>query len=171
MIIDVAQERFMQNIFDFFWSRVEIDDESGCWNWVGAFSNCGYGKFSIGGLQTRAMTTQGAHRVSYELFVGPIEAGKVIKHKCDNKRCVNPEHLEMGTTSENTQEAYDRNLTNVRKGNEHPFAKLTTKDIADIREAAANGPHGIQRQLAKQYGVCQPTISMIVNRRNWKHVE
>lgn len=171
MIIDEAQKRFMQNIMDFFWSRVEIDEETGCWNWIGAFSNCGYGKFSIGGLQNRPMTTQGAHRVSYELFVGPIGEGMVVKHRCDNKRCVNPEHLEMGTHQENTQEAYDRNLTNVRKGDVHPFAKITSKDVTDIRKAVANGPYGIQRQIAKQYGISQSTVSMIVNHINWKHVE
>jgi hypothetical protein len=78
-------------------------DERGCWIWTGAVHKTGYGQVKWNGESTVA------HRVVYQLLVGPIEDGKVLDHLCSVKLCVNPEHLDPTTHSVNIQRAWDRN--------------------------------------------------------------
>jgi len=85
-----------------FFSRVEMIPEGGCWVWVGLLSNSGYGKMGIG------TTTKSTHRWAYERFNGAIPKGKFVLHKCDNKTCVNPSHLFIGTQSDNIKDMYNK---------------------------------------------------------------
>ena len=73
--------------------------ESGCWEWHGKIMHKGYGVLSVNNKETRA------HRASYEVFVGAIPDGMVIMHMCDNRRCINPDHLKPGTHKQNVQDA------------------------------------------------------------------
>ncbi len=75
------------------WSYVKIED--GCWMYQGHLNKSGYGKFG--------KTT--AHRTSYEIFKGPIEEGKMVCHTCDKPACINPDHLWLGTNSDNQQDS------------------------------------------------------------------
>ena len=73
-------------------------DKSECWEWKGSIHSRGYGKFRY------SDKTYKAHRVSYELYVGNIEEGLMICHKCHNKKCVNPNHLYAGTAQDNAND-------------------------------------------------------------------
>lgn len=110
-----------------FLAKVEVDSETGCWNWQGcrtAGRGGGYGQFAIDGK------VKGAHRVSYEAYVEPIPEGYEVDHLCRNHACVNPEHLEAVTASENQQRAADAK-THCKYG--HPF------NSPDSRYMGTNG--------------------------------
>ena len=79
-----------------FMAKVSVDTSTGCWEWTGAAGKNGYGRISIDGRTVRF-----AHRVSVELFVGPIPTGHEVDHLCRNHKCVNPSHLEPVTRREN----------------------------------------------------------------------
>lgn len=87
--------------------------EQGCWEWTAALQSSGYGCTGIGNRRVGL-----AHRVAYELLVGPIPAGLQIDHLCRNKRCVNPAHLEPVTASENQRRARSL-ITHCPKGHEY----------------------------------------------------
>jgi hypothetical protein len=127
--------------------------DSGCWEWRGSLNTGGYGQLAIG----RERPGQ-AHRVAYEVWNGPI-GDMFVCHRCDNRKCMNPRHLFLGTPAENVQD--------MARKRRHPTgeyradAKLTTADIEDIRRRYAAGGV-LQRDLAVEYGVSQQLVSMIV---------
>jgi len=84
-----------------FWSRVNKSGPNGCWLWDGAHVGSGYGQASFGGVR------QVAHRVAYELTVGPVPESLQLNHLCRNRGCVNPAHLEPVTASENKRRAWE----------------------------------------------------------------
>jgi len=106
-----------------------------CVEWEGQISPNGYGRMSDG--------KRYAHRETWKEHNGDIPEGMVIKHKCDNKLCVNPEHLESGTQAENVKEAYDRGL---RK----PTRKLTDEQIREIKVRLHTENNSA---LAREFGV------------------
>lgn len=140
-----------------FWEKV---DKSGdCWIWTAALLKTGYGSIRINGKSERA------HRVAYELSVGPIQKGMLLRHSCDNPKCVNPAHLVPGTKSENTKDALERGQHIV--GEDHYRAKIPNHAISTIRAALEAGVPG--KYLAKQFGVDQTTISHIKLNKSRKY--
>ncbi|RTE91923.1 HNH endonuclease [Bradyrhizobium sp. LVM 105] len=125
---------------DRFWSKVEKTD--GCWNWIGAIHPKGYG------LLTMDKKSHRVHRLSYQLSNGSIPLGMHVLHECDNRRCVNPGHLFIGTNADNMADK-------VSKGRQS--RKLSDEDVLAIRSAKGIPQHA----LAKQYGVDQSHISRI----------
>lgn len=93
-----------------FSSKVEVRN-TGCWKWMGAISkSIGYGVIGLGG---RRLGKEYAHRVAWMLAVGPIPAGKEICHHCDNRWCVNPDHLFLGSRSDNMKDAHKKGRTTI----------------------------------------------------------
>ena len=118
----------------------------------------GYGKIRVDGR------TLSAHRVSYELYVGKIPKGKCIMHKCDNRACVNPDHLMIGTQKDNMDDM--RIKGRGARGERCNKAKLTEADIVRIKDIY---PRLTQVKIAKMFNVSQASISYIVKGINWKH--
>ena len=96
-----SHTRRTRPIAERFMEKVEKSD--GCWIWKGFGMGNGYGGFHVGGRTVRKMVP--AHRASYELHKGAIPEGMHVMHQCDVRRCVNPEHLKLGTRSDNMQDA------------------------------------------------------------------
>lgn len=135
----------------------------GCWVWRGGTAHFGYGQISFRG---RTINT---HRLAYEAWVGPIPEGYVVRHRCDNPPCINPDHLETGTYRDNAQDREVRGRGNPRRGEDAPNAKLTEHDVLDIRREYGYGVL-TQKMLAEVYGVAHQAVHDIVRRRNWKHI-
>jgi hypothetical protein len=138
--------------------------ESGCWIWVGANDGrCGYGKIKIQGKMV------GAHRVSYELHIDDIPDGMYVLHKCDVPSCVNPDHLFLGTHSENMKDMYLKGRVD-RSGEKHYATSLTEENVKEIRRRYAAG--GISQQaLATEFGTTRSAVAMMVLRKSWKNVD
>lgn len=106
-----------------------------------------------------------AHRMSYDCFIAPIPDGMLICHKCDNRKCVNPDHLFVGTQSDNRNDMYAKGRGVDRKGEKHPERKLREEDVMFIRESEMRN-----MDLAKKFNVSRTAISDIRCRRRWKHI-
>ncbi len=131
-----------------FASKYIPEPNSGCWLWTGSLNNKGYGELHVVGQGVLL-----AHRISHELFKGPIE-GYFVLHSCDLPCCVNPNHLHLGTQRDNMREAADRGRGN--RGRQFPsLRKLSDMDVSAIRADKRPGAqiahdYGITRQYANQ---------------------
>lgn len=108
------------------------------------------------------------HRVVWELAHGTIPAGKVIRHRCDNPPCVNPEHLEIGTVADNNRDRDIRGRHRALRGSKNGYAKLSEWQVIDIRKRLNQGESTYS--LAGEFGVSQSTIWMIKSGQTWQHV-
>lgn len=154
--------------------------EDGCWNWIGSTDRKGYGKLSIGNGRkpdgTRGNSMVSAHRVAYELFIGPIPAaagfhGTCVLHKCDNPSCVNPEHLFLGSNADNVHDmdAKGRRVNRQALGSAHGNAKLTEAKVIAIHQLIKSNTK-TQTEIALEFGVCLATVNHIAKGRLWSHV-
>lgn len=145
-----------------FWAKVNKTDT--CWLWEAGTYPAGYGKFAVAN-GTSVSTKVGAHRMAWQLTHGDPGALHVL-HTCDNRRCVNPAHLFLGTNDDNIADmvAKGRQACGELSGRN----SLTAQDVRAIRSAAM---HQRQCDLATQYGVSRATICRVVNRHLWKHVD
>jgi hypothetical protein len=147
-----------QTFAERFWSKVDKSGE--CWIWKAAKGKDGYGLFNN---KTGAHRVLRAHRVAYELAVGPIPNGLFVCHQCDNRLCVNPGHLFLGTPGDNTHDGVAKGRLN--QGDQNPNAKLTSAEVIEIHDRCQNGES--QRHLANKFQVSRPTICDIICGRTW----
>ena len=132
---------------------------SGCWVWTGALAGkTGYGQFWLCGKNAHP------HRVSYELYKGPVPEGLCVLHTCDNRACINPAHLFLGTYQDNHNDMHAKDRGNV--GERHGMHKLTAMDVRQIKRLHARGH--TQTKIGQFFGVWPSTISDIVRGILWK---
>jgi hypothetical protein len=146
-----------------FLSSVSPEPNSGCWLWAGGANEIkgGYGCYTSGGKAVLGPGLRTSHRAAYHLFKGPIPAGLYVLHECDNRLCVNPDHLFLGTNAEN--------LADMRAKKRHIFgsrahqAKLTDEIVAIVRTGGAP-----DREYAAMFGVAPETISKARRGLTWR---
>jgi hypothetical protein len=136
-----------------------INSNTKCWEWTRACTKNGYGITYIGSKQIVA------HRFAYLYSVGIIPKNKFVCHHCDNRKCVNPDHLFLGSALENSRDMVKKGR--VVFGERHSRAKLTKENVKEIRTLAGKI---LQKELGKRFGVQQSNISKIVNKIQWTEV-
>lgn len=150
--------RTPRDLADRFWEKVEKG--AGCWLWKGGLAPNGYGRFKIS-IAPLVHRSECAHRVAWLLARGSPPPGLHVAHRCDQKRCVRPDHLELLTPRQNSRDAASRNLkpfgTRVRS------AKLTRSQVARLRTLRARG--WSLNQLSAEFGVTPGHIGKIVRNK------
>lgn len=182
--IDEVRERFNR-----FVHHGEAEDS--CWGWTGRKGSAGYGEFKFW------QKKHGTHRLSYELSIGEIPDGLCVLHRCDNRLCVNPSHLFVGSKGDNNRDRSakgrsakgdrhwsrlhpDRIARGERSGAKtHPecivrgerqgSAVLTESNVREIRRLASDGE--TPTALALRFGVGRSTVRRVLDRATWSHIE
>jgi hypothetical protein len=162
----------IKRIYDFVAPPVE---GGSCWNWTRAINNKGYGVAYFLGRQTLA------HRLSYEVSIGPIPEGMFVLHRCDNPRCINPSHLFAGTQLDNVRDAmakkrhvyppkndHYRDKSKQPRGSKNPASKLTEETAKEILIERLKGRNFVD--LGKEFGVDPSIIADLCRGATWKHV-
>ncbi len=138
-----------------FWAKVNKTDR--CWLWTAAtLTDGGYGTMTV--RRGGRTVSKRAHRLSWELHFGEIPPGMEVCHRCDNPLCIRPDHLFLGTHTDNMRDMARKGRGN--QGERHSAAKLSDAQVADIRRRRANGER--QCDLAKEYRVADSHISHII---------
>ena len=139
--------------------------------WTAGKNGEGYGCMKINKIMYRA------HRVSYEIFTGVIPEDKIVCHECDNRACVSPEHLFLGTFKDNTQDMLSkkRNAVGYKRpnqlGSDNIKSKLSKSDVLNIRKVYVRGSKDFgSGALSRKYGVTDIAVLNVVKRKVWKHV-
>jgi hypothetical protein len=134
---------------------------SRCWEWKGGINSTVRGIFWMNGKTIKA------HRASWIIHNGTIPNGMLVCHHCDNGKCVNPEHLFLGSYKDNTQDMLRKGRGNIPHGESHWNSKLTKYKVSKIRDLSKNGFS--QKYLALMFNVSAPNISEVVNYKIWCH--
>lgn len=154
----------MASLQERFDSKVELIPFSTCWWWTGAIRR-GYGQIDV---KNRSM---GAHRVSYELHKGDIPEGLFVCHTCDNRSCVNPAHLWVGTHQDNVDDMVSKGRQarggHGPAGEDHGCARLTEDDIHAIRKLAGTDTH---KNIGAPFGITKEHAGRIIRRQAWSHI-
>lgn len=157
-----------QSVIDRFWSKVVKGDS--CWEYQQSLSHNGYGRFWDGerGWQ--------AHRFSWTITNGAIPDGLLACHHCDNRKCVRPDHLFLGTYAENMRDASAKKRLNGQSpnsrfllGENHNPHKLTDEKVRQIRRLVASGRS--LGSVSREFGIAHITARKVVQRKAWAHVE
>jgi len=138
---------------DAFWSKCE--KTVGCWTWQHRTSGSGYGRIK------RHRKEMPAHKYAWEITFGKVPDGLLVLHRCDNPLCIRPDHLFLGTQSDN--------ITDCAKKGRHPKSKLTADQVREIRKLRSEGIFA--KDIAPRFGVSLGTIYHACDGRSYRWVE
>lgn len=144
-----------------FWAKV-VRTPGGCWDWTAARRENGYGVFGV----SRAEGNRLAHRYSWELAHGAIPAGMQVCHHCDNRACVRPDHLFLGTAADNQRDMVRKGRS--LRGERHNLAQLVEAQVLDIRRLWGEGL--TQAEIAVRFNTTKANVSQIVRGKKWRHI-
>lgn len=141
-----------------------IKQPNGCWEWNLNIREDGYG-----GVVARDGKKSLAHREAWKITHGEIPSKMEICHRCDNRKCINPDHLFMGTHTDNMRDMRQKERHKPHIGSKHGMAILDESKVQAIRQEYRTGNFTLQ-QLADINGVTIHAIWRVVHRKNWKHI-
>ena len=137
------------NLESKFWNKGNKKTETDCWEWTAGLDKDGYGSFRGGK----------PHRVSFEIYhKRKILTGMCILHNCDNRRCVNPNHLREGTHKENMEDKLKRSRCS---------SKLTKEQVIQIRNYKGIKAY---KEIAEEFGITDDTVYLVMNKKTWAHI-
>lgn len=134
----------------------KINNDTGCVEWTGRLTMYGYGVY-----KSKAF----AHRASYVYAYGEIPDGMCVCHKCDNRKCVNPAHLFLGTHRDNAEDKMSKGRHVVSNGEQNGRSKLTESQVISIREDKRK-----YKEIAIEYGIAAISVYDIKSKRTWRHI-
>lgn len=135
------------------------EPNSGCYLWLANVGHVGHAQLWWEG------TMHPAARLVWRVNHGPIPPKYVVRHKCDNPYCVNPQHLEIGTQADNCRDMYTRGRARKARGEAAAKARLNADQVLAIRSDARSGP-----KIAAAYGIGNSTVYHIRHGRSWRHI-
>lgn len=160
-----------------FWDKVNIKNETECWDWTAYISNSGYGLFWLNNKMISS------HRVAYALSINNLDFLNsnvdyhlnnnnfdCVLHKCDNKICCNPNHLFIGNNKDNINDKVNKNRQQHMIGSLNGYAKLTEDDIIKIRKSYVPRKNGGLKSIADMYNISITNVHDIITRKIWKHI-
>ncbi len=152
-----------------FWENVVVYRD-GCWGWASYTNGLGYGVIHVRRRLENFRKNIYAHRLSWEIHFGPVPDDLFVLHRCDNPACCRPDHLFLGTNTDNMKDCVakgrDNRAAKALPGEKNPQAKLTEADVLAIRCK----PRVSRFTLAKMFGVTESCIAAIRGGKGWKHV-
>lgn len=149
-----------------------IDPKTNCWIWQRAKSAAGYGQLQDWNLETKKQKTMYAHRVSFTHYTGiEVPDGKDLMHSCDNRACINPDHLSIGTRRDNMADCKNKNRHHhgLKATLAHGKRKLYPFQVAAIRNLRLSGMKN--KDIAKNFNISKETISGINTGRSWMNLK
>jgi predicted XRE-type DNA-binding protein len=149
-----------------FWSKVILTANNElCWIWDASKDKDGYGLFRIENKNIRA------NRLSFFLYYRIDPCDNVVCHKCDNPTCVNPSHLFLGSHRDNINDCWSKGRKVKTDGSLNGMAILSESQVIEIITLWGSGKYRFKSDIAKIFGVSQPTVSEIINRKTWTHIK
>ncbi len=155
------KKKHAKYIAEFFTKCTQPSPDS-CWEWKQSISELGYGKAKF---QTKSI---GAHRLAYKFAKGEIPKGLYVCHACDNRKCINPAHLFLGTQRDNVQDSVRKGRRRYAFGDTAGGRKITSAVVIRIKERAKT--ERTYAKMASDYGISRRQICRIVRGKSWRHI-